>query len=276
MYLFSDPPQEELPFVDLPLLTQDDNSPTSLLVQIDSDDLKPPAARRVQPFLDQDVLPMAVIRENAAIDPQSQLDLANALVELTATDAQELAWTGMPRYKQLEFACELIWRYLVSQGRLHGVSSGRQLTFLTWQLQRDNSVSDRVLEALEPGSYAAQSPDEAVERVLQFDRNWAGFELPRLLMALSRIQEHVLAARGLPVGNYAFYSTQLEACFRPPVVAALDEYGIPPSLGEKLVPMLGTVDDLDVAIAQLRVLDTSSIPLDAFESEVLRAVMPNL
>lgn len=276
VYLFSDPPQEELPFVDLPLLTQDGQSPTSLLVQIDNDDLKPPAALRVQPFLDQEVLSMAVIRENTAVDPQSQVDLANALVELATVDAQKLAWTGMPQYKQLEFACELIWQYLVSQGRLHGVSSGRQLTFLTWQLQRNNSVSDRVLEALKPSRYAAQSPDEAVERVLQFDRSWAGFELPRLLMALSRIQVHVLSSRGIPTGNYAFYSTQLEACFRPPIVGALDEYGIPPSLGEKLVPVLGITDDLDLALDQLRSIDLNSLSVEPFEFEVLQAVLPSL
>lgn len=276
VFLFSDPPQAELPFVDLPLLTQDDNSPTSLLVQIDEDDLKPRAADRIQPFLDQSVIPMAIIRENAAVDPQSQIDLANALVSLPALETRKLAWTGMPKYKQLEFACEMIWQYLVPQERLYGVSSGKQLTFLTWQLQQNNSISSRVLEALQPGAFAAKTPDEAVERVLQFDRNWAGFDLPRLLMALSRIQEHVLSERGLKAGNFAFYCTKLEACFRPPIVGALDEYGIPPSLGEMLVRVLGTSDDLDSALDRLRSFDASSLSLDPFEAEVLQAVLPSL
>lgn len=275
VYLFADPPQEDLPMVDLPIVTQDKGTPTSLLVQMDPKDLKPDAARRLEPFQNQSVLPIEIMRQNSAIDPQSQLNAAKAIAALSSRDASRLAWTGYPKYKELEFACEMIWTHLVPQDRHGAVRSARQLTLKVWQLQRDPRTHSRIAAEL-TGNYAASTADEAVERILSFDRTWASFELPRYLMALSRIQAHVLTARRIPVGNYSVYATRLESLFRAPVLGALDEYGIPPTIGEKLLPGLRTEEDLDTAIAALRSLDTTRYALSDFEREWVEAAKEGL
>lgn len=276
VYLFADPPQEDLPLVDLPLVTQGSDTPTSLLVQMDTQDLKPDASRRLEPFRNQKVLPIEIMRQNSAVEPQAQLDAAIAIAGLSQEDALKLTWTGFPKYKELAKTCELIWDHLVPQSRRSSVFSSAQLTLKVWQLQTTPDVPTRILAELKPGKYAAKSPDEAVERVLSFDRNWASFELPRYLMALFRIQAHVLPSRGIKPGNYSFYAQRLESLFRASVLSALDEYGIPPTIGIKLLPALGTEEDLDTALAALRKPLKGVSGLTPFEQSVVDSARAGL
>jgi len=275
VYLFSDPPQADLPFVDLPMLTQGKNTPTSLLVQIDSADLKPEAAKRIAPFESQDVLPIDIIRKNSAVDPQAQLDLARILASMTKAEANQLAWTSFPQYKELEVVCKLIWTNFVPQNHHATIRSASQLTFKLSQLRNMQDIRTRVDGEL-TGQYAAKSVNEAVERILSFDRTWASFEFPRYLMALSRIQEHVFTQRNLPVGNYALYAGQLESLFCAPVLGALDEYGIPPAVGKKLLGILKTKDDLDMALTVLSQLNIPKLNLSAFEASLVEEAKAGL
>ncbi len=268
VYIFASPPQAQLPFVDVPFLTQDASVPESLLVQLDHDDLKPEARERIRPILEQTVLPMEVIRQNNGVDPQSQVDMALELGALPAQRAATFAWRGFPEYVALKATCELFWKHFVTSQMRRGIASASQLTFLASRLQKKKPVCRRIAEALS-GAYAADSVDEAVERVLQFDRNWASFLFPRLLMATTRIQEHVFRKRGLAIGDYSVYAAKLESLFYPPVVGALDEYGIPPSICVELLPLLGTEDELDVAVQRLRVADLSGVRLTTFERELV-------
>ena len=137
------------------------------------------------------------------------------------------------------------------------------------QLSKETDVATRVREELSPGRWAAKSTDEAVERVLQFDRSWAAFEFPRLIMALSSIQKDVLSRIGLRSGDYSRYAALAESLFLPPVVAALDEYGIPIPLGQKLLPYLGTTEDIDIALASLKKFDFGDVALSDFETELV-------
>jgi hypothetical protein len=166
--------------------------------------------------------------------------------------------------------CELLWKFFVRRTRQSGVSSGAQLSFKTFQLLSNRSVAARVREELKPSQYAAATADEAVERILEFDRNWATFELPRLLMALSRIQAHVLAKESLPHGDYQSFAARVECLFTTPVIAALDEYGIPIELGERLQQLFGAANDLDRALAVVSKLNVPSVEeLSEFERDLL-------
>ena len=112
--------------------------------------------------------------------------------------------------------------------------------------------------------------------MLQFERNWAGFELPKLLMAASRIQQEVLLRKGLPAGDYTAFASQTESLFRAPVIAALDEYGVPMPVAEKLQFYLRTKDDLDLALKNLREIDVAPLRLSTFEKELLSEAQSGL
>jgi hypothetical protein len=276
VYLFHEPPNEQLPFVDFPLFTQDANTPTSLLLQMDVEDLSPGAQDRLRRYSEQNVLPVRIMRENASIDPEAQLAVARELLDSPLESLRELAWTGLPSYAELLRTCDLIWKHLVQKRGLGAVRSAAQLAVKLMQLSKQPSVRTRVLQELQPGPYAADSPDEAVERVLDFDRSWAGYEFPRCLMAVSRIQSVVLPRRGLKPGEYTHYASMSEALFQSPVVAALDEYGVPTQVGRRLIAALGTSDDLDLALTKFGSLDVSNLRLDPFEVEIVLDAQRNL
>lgn len=271
VFLFDDPPQEQLPFVDFPLFTQEPAAPDTLLIQLDPVDLTDRSKERMKKYSDQEVLPLDILRGNRSVDPDSQIRLAREVQAHASTMWTRLAWRGFPeKYSQLKFACELIWEHLVDSTRKQGVFSGSQLAMKTWQLYQTTSTANRVLAELRPSKWAAKSADEAVERVLQFERNWAGFELPRLLSALSSIQKEVLTREGFPSGDYSAFAAQVESLFRAPVLVALDEYGIPLQVAEKIQPLLRTKDNLDVALSALKNLDLRRVKLTPFELELVQ------
>lgn len=268
VYLFSDPPDRDLPFVDVPIVSQNAAVPNSLLMQLDEKDLKPAAIERMKEFVNQDVVPIGILRQGSAIDPGAQVAVGRHLHGLPAAILEGFAWRKWPRYKQLQQVCQLIWEYLVPQARRAGITSASQLTFKTWQLSKKEPIADRVLAELK-GAYAAKTVDEAVERVLTFERTWASFEIPRYLMCISRIQAHVLSKRGLACGDYSFYAQQVENLFQAPILGALDEYGIPPHIGRRLLPRLKTIENLDQALEALRMLSVKRIGMSEFEQEVI-------
>ncbi|MDA1055218.1 MAG: helicase, partial [Planctomycetota bacterium] len=247
-----------------------DTAPASLLIQLDDDDLTKKAKTRLASIKRQNDLPLNVIRENSSVDPDAQVALAKEIAAAPSRMSRELGWKQFPTWDQLKVACGLIWLHFVGSKRMKGtVASGDQLAFKIDRLRRKLTVRQQVQEELEPGLYAAKNANEAVERVLDFERTWATFEFPRYLMALSRIQNSVLSRLGFPAGDYSVFAAQVECLFRNPVVAALDEYGIPLQVAEKLQRFLGSTDNLDAALDGLRHLDVDRVSLSAFEYDVV-------
>jgi hypothetical protein len=162
-----------------------------------------------------------------------------------------------------------MWKHIVQKKNIGGVFSAKQLAFRIGRLRSVPEVRTRVLDELKPGQHAAESVDEAVERVLDFDRTWAGYEFPRYLAATSRIQEVILPKRGVPAGEYSHFASQSESLFQSPVVAALDEYGVPTQIGRRIARAFGTSDNLDEALERFKGLDVTKFGLDPFEVELV-------
>ncbi|MEN6331021.1 MAG: DEAD/DEAH box helicase [Smithella sp.] len=270
VYLFNAPPAEHLPFVDFPLFTQNLETPDSLLVQMENEDLSPSSHSRMQKYQEQNILPLSVLRENSSIDPDAQIRLAQHLLSTPRKWSSVLSWSRFPSSQQLEAVCDLIWSFLINETRSRGgVYSARQLAFRIWQIVYHPETAERIKQELAPGQYAAKTPDEAVERVLEFERTWASFELPRYLTAISNIQRAVFEPQGLPFGDYSNFILQVECLFTTPVIAALDEYGIPRQVGVKIANLLGETENLDSALLKLKALNVKTLALDDFEKELL-------
>ncbi|MEN6371841.1 MAG: DEAD/DEAH box helicase [Armatimonadota bacterium] len=270
VYLFNEPPMEQLPFVDFPVFSQESDTPNSLLVQMEDEDLAPSSQERVREYREQKVLPLSVLRENSSIDPEAQIRLAQHLLDRPDYWSAKLSWNHFPKWAELLAVCELIWTFFVQSTRSRGgVYSARQLALKISQMQKTPDTAMRVKNELQPGKYAAQTPDEAVQRVLEFERTWASFELPRYLMAVSKIQRAVFEPIGLEFGDYSSFASQIECFFENPVAAALDEYGVPLQVGVKITKLIGETEDLDVALAKLKKLKVDDLGLDEFERELL-------
>lgn len=276
VYLFNEPPQEELPFVDFPLFTQGSNTPESLLIQLDDVDLKESSKNRLGDVLHQNILPLDIIRQNSTLDPRKQVELAELLAIMPKADAQKLLWKGIPSWDQLLFTCDVIWKYIYSGSGKSGVFSSQQLSYKSFALMRNPDIKSRIEVELQPGKYAAKNIDEAVERVFEFDRNWAGFELPRLLMALSRIQHHIFDRRFHAVGDYSVFATKLETLFRNSISIALEEFGLPIQLSEKIRKLVSLGEEIDGAIRIIKNLDVERLKLDSFEKQLLLEIQGHI
>lgn len=275
VFLFHSPPQEELPFVDFPLFTQGSDTPESILVQMDDDDLNDDAKARVEKFKHQDLLPFELLRRNSTVEPDQLLELASTINALPVSSARLLSWTGFPDYDHLEFCCDLVYRHLVERAHA-GVFSGKQLAFKMNRLRTNQDLKQRILDELASGAYSAPNASEAVERVFEFDRTWASFEFPRLFKALEDVQAHILRRRAMPFGDYALFISQAENLFRRPFQVPLEEYGLPLQITDKIVRFLHDVESIDEVLERIRNLPSDRLGLDPFERELLEECKPFL
>ena len=144
-----------------------------------------------------------------------------------------------------------------------------KLTFRINQYRMQASFSRQVKAAV--SGNAGDDADESLESFLEFARQWVSFKAPRLMGAVGFIQAEVLARLGIRPGDYAFFCGQPESLFMNPVITALEEYGVPLQLGERLIPILGHPETLDGALNALAKRRARDIPtLSTFERQLIR------
>jgi hypothetical protein len=270
VYLFHDPPSEELPVVDIPAFSQSEAASESLLLQLDEDDLNEASKDRVKPYYDQALLSLKTLKANAGLSPISQLEMARAITDDLSGMHDALSWTGYPSYPQLEAICRFVWTYF--DGARLGSSSvwkPEHLAARIWKLKTKPTTRELIQDQIERFHMA---PDEAVQNVLDFLRLWSNFHFPRVLRAIGRIQREIFEKHQMSAGSFDFFANRVENYFLDSALVALDEYGIPIELGRRLGGIVNTRDDLDEALKTLRKLKIDQQRgLSSFEMDVLRS-----
>jgi hypothetical protein len=275
VFIFDQEPQEQLDFIDIPVYTQGETAPLGLLLQLEDEDLTPRSLQRLEGVSRQRELSLSTIRRNAPLDPADQIRLAADLRKNAPLWHRLLSWTTYPHWDQLEFACTLVYNYFVKKRR-DGVASGRQLAFRLSRLRTAGTIREFIEDILQNDTQAKSDPDGAVRIALDFQRKWATFSVPRLLVALEAIQREVFSELGLPPGRFGKYAADVENLFLPPELVGLDEYGLPIQLGTKLSPHLSLGQGMDYAIESVRALDLERLSLTQFERHLLNHVQSGL
>jgi hypothetical protein len=266
VFTFYEPPQDDLPLVDVPAFMQTEDTPDSLLVQLDEDDLTPQSRRRVSRIKASNLLSYETIRANNGIEPAKQFAFAKDLAENLLRYAPLLGWRQYPTTLQLQAMCNIFWTFFDGARLARGsVRSARQLAFLVGRLRSKPTAKEMIRsQAAYEGNI-----DLAVQQVLDFLRLWAGFHFPQLLRVVGRIQQEVLGRRNLRVGDYGFFASQVESLFLDPTMLALEEYGLPLELVRKLERQLIPRGDLDAVLQRLLTIKTEALNLSAFELRLL-------
>lgn len=265
VYLFADPPEEELPFVDIPIVTQSQGTPSSVLLQMDDADLLPQAKERIEGIAEGEDIDVATLRAIPEMEPEQLMEMAKHLRTLSLRGAQYLNWSARPSWEQLRATCELLWK-VWGEDYSHGVSSGAQLAFKLRGLQNGRPYNQQIVAELTAERYGAKSADEAVNRVLEFERYWASHQIPRWLNALDVLVKKILGINC----NYVSYANQVEALFRSQYQTILEEFGVPIQISQKMVRRFQSLSDVDSIITTVRQLRT--LPeLTPFEQEVFRS-----
>ena len=267
-------PQPETRTVDIPAYSQDD-APLSLLIQLPWNELTAASRQRLQPCFQQQLVSVSTLRAASGIDPEAIVEVARTLHDDPRGWSERLVWTGWPRRDQLLAACELILP-LSGRQRHAGVASAEQLATRISLLRRHKGQIRLLAE--EEMSFAHSAPDEAVEGVLDFIREWPTHRFPRLLTVLQAVTEDVFTQYNLQAGNYANYAGAVAALFRPPMHTALEEYGLPAPLTARLgrfIALDSPTSQIDNVLDQLRRIRPVS-GLGRFEEEMLRDTITNL
>lgn len=271
VYSFATAPQEDLPFVDLPILTQPENMPSGILLAMDESDLTPSSARRIESLSQNGVLSLDFMKR-LEIDPQIQIDVARHLVAESSYWSRQFDWATFPRYDQLKAINGVIWDLMggkrVSRS---GVFTSDQLTKFIVDLSRRNlkaMISDLTSED--------SPPDLAVQRANSFIRNWAGFHFPRLFSAVGKIAREVLGRLGFEIANCEPYAIAVERLFYDAGIVALDEYGVPLPLAARLESYLAANNSVDGTLEKLKALNLEALHLHRFERGLLRVAKDSL
>jgi hypothetical protein len=231
---------------------------------------------------EQTALSDEVLRANTGIPVDGQIALAQELRERAEYWYPRLRWTTpTPTSTEIRAVCELIWNHLNARPSrpltTAYTTSARQLARQLMALQYARRAQPLIAsELISNGTTERKEIDETVSMVCDFLRKVAGFSFPVRLRALDRIQRDVFGRLGATPGDLRPYAGRVEALFLDPPLVALDEYGIPPELAEKLGPFLHPDGDLDGVLERLAAISVDRLPIDPFESELIRYAQSGL
>lgn len=273
IFVFDPPPEEELPFVDMPALNPTENTPSSLLINLPSLDIPETLKYKVDVLVNQKILPVNILRSNSGIEPEYLLETAKYLLSKDTRELGSFIWSSRPEYDDIKQTSQIIWEQLggAASARQSSMRSASMMTLWVWKLYAYRSVPRFRREMIANQISRDTSPDEAVENVLAFLRGWASFNYPKYLIALNDVVNHVLQLRGLSPCNYMPFAMTIEHLFQPTSFSALEEYGLPTEISEKLLNgKLFTKDDgLDVVVNNLRDSELSRYADSVFERRVI-------
>lgn len=274
---YPEPEQLELD-VDIPVITQEE-APLELLVQLDPEEIIESRKEDLEAFAILDPEVQQIIRSNSGIPVQGQIELIEELSRHANHYHKQLSWRSIPSYDELRACTKLIWYFLLSpKDNKARVSSPDQLAVLTRQYQRSASLSAMIKQQLISRYWQEKKPgiQERVNEVTFFTlrvlRNWFDFRLPKLLTALSFIQNYVFTNKNLPPGDYTYYALSIENSFLPPTLSAVLEYDVPPSALHKILSALPSDRPIDEVITTIRTMDFSKYELSRYELFKLRQI----
>ena len=271
VFMFHQPPVEELPLVDFPLFSQPEDVPETLLMQMDNEDLSERSKERIKDLNENGILSLSTIKANSNIDPQSQINLAIHIKNNARMLYPDMRWNKFPTAQQLKITCTLIWDFLVDSVRMGNVSSGAQLSF---KLNRLRAVKDiKNLIEIEIGNATEpEKVNDAIENTLEFVRFWAQYNYPKYLMAVNRIQQEIFSQYKVTPGDYSFFATEIECLFTNSLFVALDEYGIPLQTSDRIKAALDTTGNLDRLLFSVKNLNLERLKISSFERGILEDV----
>lgn len=260
IYLFHPEPENVLPEIDMPGLTQSEAAPSSLLLTIDPSERTERSKERLNAIVQQRWLSQETLLQNVGVEPERQIMLAEHLSGLSVRELNLLRWSSaFPSYDEIKVVVELIWHHMPPEYfRSHGALSSNQLTFFVSRASQANGDTAQIIDTFceKPDWWATgETVDDRIELAFDFLRYWIDHNLPILLRAVSLIAGEVLEGKNISPGNFTAFAARVEAGFQPPLLVTLEEFGIPVNVSRKLIQLIPRYDSLDGLLGSLRLLD---------------------
>jgi hypothetical protein len=275
IYLFHQPPQQDLPIVSPPILSQVDTSPASLLIELDSEDVSLTARGILDSYINNKYLPLYVLKKNSRFDLESQVALAKRIHE-NPDSLIFLRWSGFPQRTDFLKTCQLLFQYdFLSPSRSAGFDTPEVLCSLLWQFKSNGSLGEFV-KARVGIATDEKMVNRSIDACLYFVRNTMAYALPNALNALDLIQTHVFNENLISPGSFSFFSGLIEHLFQDPIYSILDEYGLPMEIALKLHDIIIPYESVDEVLKRLIDYDINNSVLTDFEKTWFREIQKEL
>lgn len=278
VYILNPEPQEELPLVEIPAMSLPDGMPLVLALEAGEEGhsrLSDSEKGKLKYLHAQKFLSLSVIRENSPFDPDAQIEIARRIDESPDKAVSMFSWKGRPNAQQLKLLVELIYTVLLHSDKEKGIVSWGQLFYRLVQVQNYMPYGFRAyFEEFRRKEKGDKSVDEMLRAALLFLRTWMEFQLPRGIMAIDRIQKHVLAKYGLHFGDYTEYAEAVKHWFRPPAETILEEYGVPMPMTAKIGSVVRLPETVDEVLAVMSKLNIDQFQWSNIERQILLYAFP--
>ncbi|RLQ91329.1 DEAD/DEAH box helicase [Planomicrobium sp. Y74] len=268
VYLFNKKPFNEIISIDIPFFDQV-NLTDEVLINLSESDLKDGLIDRYRDLeKNLDTYYEVVKKNNVSIE--GQIGIIRKLEKEIPTNPHNVLWSGIPNYNQLEFVINLGWEYLIKEGETTRPMTPKKLIFVANNYGKKNSFQEALkAEFIHQRKQTSNSRknntevlDESILNVMQMDRHWLRYKLPKWLNVINSLQKEVCARKGIDGGDYGVYANLLENDFVRANLSLLIDLGVPSSAIfklEKLIPKDLPTNDLIKFIKDNNIIYTSNL-----------------
>jgi hypothetical protein len=258
VYLFNEPPAQEVMEVEPPLFADFDEVPDELVVHLEGEDVSDRVDERVKVLRESLSLDSTDLRTAASIGLEDALALKQH-TEAALRAGSQINWKGLPSFGELVAVGTLISK--VKRLNSFGIFTPKHLAYYVLELAKHRPLRDFLLNHDE----GFKGPEAGRDNVFKFLRA-CEYGLPQYFSVVSLF---VRNAGGQ--ADYSFFIGELSRWFRPEVLKNLDEEGIPVQISERLYKAKDSEDTL-----RRRLIDAARLGddrLTPFERDwILRAV----
>lgn len=259
----------------MPIVTQSENASDSLLLHMGTE-VSGPNKEKIKRYYEQEAIPISLILKHQGIHPSKLIDFANALIEKCNTWNNLMRWDGIyPTSSQLMHLSKILFKYF-NVSSMGGGAVRSEIQLHKKIIDIINKVDDKILIIQDQKFWATRldnyNIDDAIQAVFNFKKNLVNFNLPKIIYAVSDIQELIFKRFSYPFGDYKPFASTLENFYFPPAVNSLEEFGIPIQITKKILDNHNFDDmDIDQYIIKLKSIPMKNLTyLTEFETRILK------
>lgn len=232
--------------------TQPPEVPLNLLYGVDNSYLTESSLKRMAEFESGSILNSEILSSNTKYPPKKLEELARKIKENLLSDWNNIIWSGMPNKYQMKALSEYI--LILEQNSLSRVhlSEIENLSTFLIQYLSSSSYSDFLKNKIEHYKFSGDI-SETIDWLMKTLRNAIGHNIPTAISTISDVLNYICKSMNLIAKfDYGFIAYKFENNHLPSIYNALDEFGIPIQVAEKLILKNLDIADLDQLVAYLK------------------------
>jgi hypothetical protein len=231
---------------------QSTDSPLNLLCGLDSDILTEDSRDRLLNFQENNLIPFEIFKKNTKYNPGLIFELTSFIQSKMNGGWGDIMWSGLPNKSQTYFLCRcllILESKSLSRARLGNIDD---LAPVITQYINSGSYGDFLKSKIEYYEHKSDISD-TIDWLLAFLRNSIGHNIPYAVSLTSQLIHSLCVTYGYKDSHdYGLIMHKMENYHLPGVYSALDEFGVPIQVVEKIVNNSFSELDLDSLLKEIK------------------------